>query len=327
LALVGGARSVEFEREQFAAWTSLVAIYLLVLLIAAAFFVVFWEWREGTMGFRLPLGLKVGLPFTFLAALQMLNGTANFWSSYPTSLPPIAWLFITVLRDGLLLVVIALIVTGFVGSFEPNWMVKRLPEMVPLSVWLSRRRNDPELAATALCHPAAFRDAIAFGYLASFAFWHLFNETTLNALLLRGSWLPFVDYLAWTAWATLLLLLFGIAFAGTYRRYIRTPQRLFILLLLLLPVGLIGTHSATEALKQFAEWTARFVHHSGAPLLAGSVRPSPQPLCLGFGHRLADAFVHQPSVASSTRCVLEGTSDSVACPLRFARPLVAAALL
>jgi membrane protease YdiL (CAAX protease family) len=246
----------EFEREQFEAWTSLVGIYLLVSLIAAGFFVVFWEWREGTMGFRLPLGLKVGLPFTFLAALQMLNGTANFCSSYPTSLPPIAWLFITVLRDGLLLVVIALIVTGFVGSFEPNWMLKRLPEMVPLSVWLSRRRNDPELAATALCHPAAFRDAIAFGYLASFAFWHLFNETTSNASLLRGSWLPFVDYLAWTAWATLLLLLFGIAFAGTYRRYIRTPQRLFILLLLLLPVGLIGTHSTTEALKQFAEWTA-----------------------------------------------------------------------
>jgi hypothetical protein len=68
---------------------------------------------------------------------------------------------------------------------------------------------------------------------------------------------------------------------------------------------------------------SQFVHHSGAPLLAGSVRPSPQPLCLGFGHRLANAFVHQPSVASSTRCVLEGTSDSVACPLRFARPLVA----
>jgi hypothetical protein len=43
----------DFEREQFEAWTSLVAIYLLVSLIAAAFFVVFWEWREGTMGFRL----------------------------------------------------------------------------------------------------------------------------------------------------------------------------------------------------------------------------------------------------------------------------------
>jgi hypothetical protein len=77
----------------------------------------------------------------------------------------------------------------------------------------------------------------------------------LNALLLRSSWLPFVDYLARTAWATLLLLLFGIAFAGTYRRYIRTPQRLFIFLLLLLPAGLIGTYSATEALREFAEWT------------------------------------------------------------------------
>lgn len=161
-----------------------------------------------------------------------------------------------VLLGMLLLALIALIVTVFFGGFEPNWIAKRLPEMVPLSVWLSRGRNNPELASTALCHPAAFRDAIAFGYLASFASWHLFNETQLNALLLRGSWLPFLDYLAWTAWVTLLLLLFGIAFAGTYRRYIRTPQRLFILLLLLLPVGLIGTHSATEALREFAEWTA-----------------------------------------------------------------------
>ncbi|MFA0731037.1 MAG: hypothetical protein LKKZDAJK_001898 [Candidatus Fervidibacter sp.] len=246
----------KFEREQFEAWTSLVAIYLLVLLVVAGIFVAFYEWREGTTGFRLPLGLKVSLPFTFLAALQMLNWTANIWSLYPTSLPPIAWLFIMVLLGMLLLALIALIVTVFVGGFEPNWIAKRLPEMVPLSVWLSRGRNNPELASTALCHPAAFRDAIAFGYLASFASWHLFNETQLNALLLRGSWLPFLDYLAWTAWVTLLLLLFGIAFAGTYRRYIRTPQRLFILLLLLLPVGLIGTHSATEALREFAEWTA-----------------------------------------------------------------------
>ncbi len=246
----------KFEREQFEAWTDLVAIYLLVLLIAVWFFIAFWEWREGTTGFYLPLGLKVSLPFTFLAALQMLNWTANLWSPYPTSLPPIAWLFIRVLQGGLLLALIALIVTVFVGGFEPNWMAKRLPEMVPLSVWLSRRRNNPELAATALCHPDAFRDAIAFGYLASFALWHLFNETPSNALLLRGSWLPCVDYLAWTAWATLLLLLCGIAFAGTYRRYIQTPQRLFIFLLLLLPVGLIGTHSAAEALQQFAEWTA-----------------------------------------------------------------------
>ena len=232
----------KFEREQFEAWTSLVGIYLLVLLIATGIFFTFCEWREGTASFHLPLGIKVGLPFTFLAALQMLNGTANFWLSYPTSLPPIAWLFIRVLQDGLLLVLIAFAVTASVSSFEPNWMAKRLPEMVPLSVWLSRRRDNPELTATALCHPAAFRDAIAFGYLSSFAFWGLFNETTFNALLLRSSWLPFVDYLAWTAWATLLLLLLGIAFAGTYRRYIRTPQRLFILLLFLLPVGLIGTH-------------------------------------------------------------------------------------
>ncbi|MEZ8216930.1 CAAX protease self-immunity [Candidatus Fervidibacteria bacterium JGI MDM2 SSWTFF-3-K9] len=245
----------KFEREQFEAWTSLVGIYFLVLLIVTGIFVIFCEWREGTTGFYLPLGLKVGLPFTFLTALQILNGTANFWLSYPTSLPPIAWLFIRVLQGGLLLVLIAFVVTTLVGSFEPNWMAKRLPEMVPLSVWLSRRRDNPELAATALCHPAALRDAIAFGYLASFASWHLFNETPLNALLLRSSWLPFVDYLAWTAWATLLLLLFGIVFAGTYRRYIRTPQRLFIFLLLLLPAGLIGTYSATEALRDFAEWT------------------------------------------------------------------------
>lgn len=156
--------------------------------------------------------------------------------------------------------------------------------MVPLSIWLSRHRENPELMETPVNHPAAIRDVIAFGYLASFALWSLFEETELNALLLRSglwslfdlfeetglnasllrsSWLPVLDHLAWTVWAVVILILLGIGFAGTYRRYIRTLDRLFILLLLLLPIGLLGIDSPGKFMSEFAKRSVEFLPWQG----------------------------------------------------------------
>lgn len=245
-----------FEREQFKAWGDLVFVCLLVLALPSIIYMGICDWRERAVRMNWRLALKMMLPFACLVGLQILNATANMWVSYPTNLPPTAWLLMFFLISGILATFVVFAVSASIGGFEPNWMSKRLPEMVPLSIWLSRHRKSPDLMETPVNHPAAIRDAIAFGYLASFALWSLFEETELNALLLRSSWLPILDYLAWTVWAVVILIFLGIGFAGIYRRYIRTLDRLFILLLVLLPIGLLGIDSPEKFVSEFAKWSA-----------------------------------------------------------------------
>ncbi|MFN3422002.1 MAG: CPBP family intramembrane glutamic endopeptidase, partial [Armatimonadota bacterium] len=241
----------KFEREQFDAWTDLAFFWLLFLMLVSFIVVTVTDWREGTFGFNWRLGFKFALALAPLALLQMLNGTTNWWMNYRTEMPPFVFIAVMTMTSGIMLFFVFLLLTA-IGSFD-SWMKVRLPEVPPLSVWLSRRRSEPSLSETPLCHPAAWRDSVLFGYIASIAFLGLFGGGEANTWLIRNSFLPAIDFLAWTVWATVILLALGITWSGTYRRYIRTPQRLLIVLLLLLPLGLIGTHSPTEALKELME--------------------------------------------------------------------------
>lgn len=243
-----------FEREYFEAWTDLVVFGLLILLIVSGCFSAVFDWREGAIGFNWRLGIKFASALTPLAPLQMLNGIANWWMNYTTMMPIPVFIVVMTMVSGITLLLVFLLLT-IVGGFD-QWMKVRLPEVPPLSVWLSRRHNDPTLAETPLSHPTAWRDAVLFGYISSFAFVGLFSESEVNSWLIRSSFLPAVDFLAWTVWTTVILLALGISWAGTYRRYIRTPQRLLIVLLLLLPAGLIGASSPMDALKEMGEWAA-----------------------------------------------------------------------
>ncbi|MCX7968115.1 MAG: CPBP family intramembrane metalloprotease [Armatimonadetes bacterium] len=242
-----------FEREWFEAWTDLSAFWLFVLLIAGITAIAIFDWREGAVGYNWRLGIKCALALVPLALLQFLNGVPNWWMNYTTTMPPSVFIAVMVMVSGLVLFLVFLLLIA-VGGFD-QWMKVRLPEIPTLSLWLSRSR-DPMLAQTPLRHPAAWRDAVFFGYIASFAFVGLFGESEANSWLIRSSFLPAIDFFAWTIWTTVILLGLGIAWAGTYRRYIRTPQRLLIVLLLLLPAGLIGANSLTEALKGLGEWAA-----------------------------------------------------------------------
>ncbi|MFN4178905.1 MAG: CPBP family intramembrane glutamic endopeptidase, partial [Armatimonadota bacterium] len=241
-----------FEREQFEAWTDLALFWFLFLMLVSFIVTAIVDWREGAFGLNRRLGFKFALALAPLALLQMLNGITNWWMGYRTELPPPVFIAVMTMTNGIILLFVFMLLTA-VGSFDP-WMKVRLPEVPPLSVWLSRYRDEPSLSETPLCHHAAWRDAVLFGYIASIAFLGLFGGGEENSWLIRNSFLPAIDFFAWTVWVTVILLALGMTWAGTYRRYIRTPQRLLIVLLLLLPLGLVGTHSPTEAMKEIMEW-------------------------------------------------------------------------
>lgn len=244
----------EFERERFKAWTDIALFWLLILMLGSFVVIAIVDWREGAFGFNRQLGFKFALALTPLALLQMLNGTTNWWINYRTEMPPSVFIAVITMTSGIIFLFVFMLLAA-IGSFD-SWMKVRLPEVPPLSVWLSRRRDEPSLSETPLCHPAAWRDAVLFGYIASITFMGLFGGSEGNSWLIRNSSLPAIDFLAWTVWTTVILLALGITWAGTYHRYIKTPQRLLIVLMLLLPIGLIGTNSPVEALKQLGEWTA-----------------------------------------------------------------------
>ncbi len=242
-----------FERERFEAWTDLAIFWLLILLLVSGFVVAFVDWREGAYGYNWRLGIKFALALTPLVLLEVLNGIPDWWIIYPTTMSLALFAAIMTLFVGIALLVIFLLLMAL-GGFD-QWIKVRLPEIPPLSLWLSRH-NDPVLAETPLRHPAAWRDAVLFGYIASFAFIGLFGDSEPNSRLIHSSFLPAINFLNLTVWTTLISLVLGILWAGFYRRYIGTPKRLFIVLLLLLPVGLIGSESPSEALRNLSKWAA-----------------------------------------------------------------------
>ncbi len=243
-----------FQREQFKAWADLAGLYFLVLVLVLLAIVIIESIREGIFRISWQLGLKLAVPLMLLMFLSVLNQWESlFWFGYPNPLPVFAWAFVLV---GLLTIVTAflfLFLAALFGSLEPEWLPKRLPELVPVSLWIRRQRcDDPSLANTPVCHPAALRDAVALGYLASLGAIGIYKEAEMQGQLIRGSWLPALDYLNWIAWSVVLGLWLGIFFASVYRYHVRTLERLFILLLLFLPVGLLGANSPEEALKGVA---------------------------------------------------------------------------
>lgn len=240
-----------FQREQFEAWTDLAGLYFLVLGLVLLAVAVIGSIREGIFRINWRLGLKLAVPLMLLSSLSVLNQWESlFWFRYPNPLPVFVWAFILVGVSTIVVAFLLLFSAALLGSLEPEWLPKRLPELVPVSLWLRRQRcNDPSLVNTPVCHPAALRDALALGYLVSLGAIGIFQGAEMQGQLIRASWLPALDYLNLVAWSVVLGLWLGIVFAGIYRYHVRTLERLVILLLLFLPVGLLGAASPEEALK------------------------------------------------------------------------------
>lgn len=239
-----------FERDRFAAWTRLSMIWLLLILPPIVVIMIFVDWREGAIGMDWSFGIKVAIPLTLFIAISLCNNAEWIvWGNYPTSLLPAAHLVIYGLVGLLILGLIFFLVAVAFGSLA-YWLKVRLPELVPLPVWLNRKEWTNFPSDTPLRHPSAWRDGILVGYLFSFAGLSIMAFEERSSVL--SSFLPTLDAMVGVIWVIAISLYLGLALAGIYRYYIRTPLRLAALLLLFLPISLYGVESAKEILERLA---------------------------------------------------------------------------
>ncbi|MCS7273406.1 MAG: CPBP family intramembrane metalloprotease [Fimbriimonadales bacterium] len=236
-----------FQRRRVQAWGVFAALWIVLLVLGLAAYVMFWEFREGNAtSFSVALGWRAALVGVVLVGLSVAaRGEPSLWYDYDPATSPAQHFIRELVVRGLLFAMLVGFIALIYAGLEPNYWRMRLGHLVPLSVWLSPSRWREAPPDSPLRHPAARREGVLVASITSMALGviaYLFPRTIPDV----NSVYPWLNTLALSLLDVLGVGGLGLAAVATYRRYLRNVWGVMLLAAAFAPAMAIGAGSWVE---------------------------------------------------------------------------------